>query len=70
MSEYTPTTPVVRAAYIQEIDAEVEESFAQFDRWLASVKAEAWDECGRELFGDDYDDSETSLRNPYRGEQA
>lgn len=39
MSEHTPTTEEVRTAWYQltiNVDS--------FDRWLAEVKAEAWDE--------------------------
>jgi len=54
MSDYTPTTEQVRFAYIdrRDFDSQVglgerpgdEEVGREFDRWLASVKAEAWDE--------------------------
>lgn len=43
MSEYTPTTDEVRAQWgynYPDYDNRPE----QFDRWLTSVKAEAWDE--------------------------
>ena len=39
MSDYTPTTEEVRNQWACEPD-----EYAEFDRWLASVKAEAWDE--------------------------
>jgi len=52
MSDYTPTTEQVRAAWTSFRDASARQSsekwiepFEQFDRWLAEVKAAAWDEC-------------------------
>lgn len=53
MTDYTPTTDEVREEYVygaQEVDLDgqvvvsFDEADARFDRWLASVKAEAWDE--------------------------
>ena len=43
MSDYTPTTEEIRAGYSTATydDAKAE---AEFDRWLAEVKAEAWQE--------------------------
>ena len=41
MSEYIPTTEEVRNRYLSEVFPEDE---AEFDRWLAQIKAEAWDE--------------------------
>ena len=41
MTDYTPTTEEVRNRYLSEVFPEDE---AEFDRWLAEVKAEAWDE--------------------------
>ena len=45
----TPTTENVRAAWayfrnVAQDDTAYPEALAQFDRWLAEVKAEAWDE--------------------------
>ena len=40
MSGYTPTTEEVRNRYLSEVFTEDE---AEFDRWLAGVKDEAWD---------------------------
>lgn len=52
--EYTPTTEEVREAYLDRKDFEDAVSFierrgdevaaAEFDRWLNTVRAEAWDE--------------------------
>jgi hypothetical protein len=39
MSEYTPTTKRVREVY-----ALFDEDEDEFSRWLAGVKAQAWDE--------------------------
>jgi hypothetical protein len=53
MSEYTPTTNDVRQFYQGRlvkgddgvyVFADEEKSNAEFERWLAGVKAEAWDE--------------------------
>jgi hypothetical protein len=49
MREYTPTTEEVRgwATYLLEETTPphiVEKYGAEFDRWLAAAKAEAWDE--------------------------
>ena len=38
MTEYTPTTGQVRQLYANSMDPE------GFDRWLAQVKSDAWDE--------------------------
>lgn len=54
MSDYTPTTEQVRFAYIdhRDFDSQVglsewpgdDEVGWEFDRWLATVKAEAWEQ--------------------------
>jgi len=52
MSEYAPTTADVRAGYTvmhpsgpgEYVVVSREESDAEFDRWLQSVKAAAWEE--------------------------
>lgn len=52
MSDYTPTTPVIRGAYVQLNSGTSWDSkqprLAEFDRWLdqtlREAKAEAWDE--------------------------
>lgn len=42
---YTPTTEEVRNAFsLMEDDLATEENFQNFDRWLAEVKAQAWEE--------------------------
>lgn len=45
-------------------------SAAEFDAWIRQLKADAWDECGRDLHGEEYEMSEMYLRNPYRKTQA
>lgn len=50
--EYTPSTEQVRIAYTfigEDAPAIAEQRRAAFDRWLASVKAEAWDEAVQQL---------------------
>ena len=51
MSDYTPTTEEVRNQYVFSASVIDETRFvdptqgeAEFDRWLAEVKAEAWEE--------------------------
>ena len=41
---YTPTTEVVRTDYIRTQFTDVDKAGEEFDRWLAEVKAEVWDE--------------------------
>lgn len=49
MSEYTPTTEEIRYRLILgadpfDLNADEREDLEEFDRWLNSVKVEAWDE--------------------------
>jgi len=50
MSDYTPSTRRVRAAYVHGVggstwyEGKAESLQKDFDRWLAEVKADAWDE--------------------------
>ena len=47
MSDYTPTTEEVRAVYNSDEfgnPAGLNDSCPEFDRWLAEVKADAWEE--------------------------
>ncbi len=45
---YTPTTEMVKSLYeIGKIKAYDSYDLAEFDRWLAEVKAEAWEESLR-----------------------
>lgn len=72
---YTPTTDEAREAYsITVINGDVlPERAAEFDRWLASVKADVWDE-GVLLLADRHNISVgpdwLRLSNPYRIERG
>lgn len=82
MSDYTPTTGQVRSAFANRAytNAGVDEFLAQFDRWLAGVKADAWDEgrrfgyqdaqahhgSGVEGAGCGPDSWDCTCQNPYR----
>lgn len=83
MSEYIPTTEEVRDVYQSRLIQtgtnifaliDEEQADAEFDRWLAGVKAEAWEEgfdAGeRDVHEHElthWDDSDC-IQNPYRGE--
>jgi hypothetical protein len=74
MSEYTPTTAEVSHRYMlgawEESGDTSGDDVAQFDRWLASVKADAWDE-GQDAGWLNYSAySPPVIENPYRGEKA
>ena len=63
MSDYTPTTDEVRDHYASYPGARfTPETAERFDRWLASVKAEAWDEGWEEGVSWPHG----KLQNPYR----
>jgi hypothetical protein len=68
---YTPTTDEVRLGYVGPHSAHAEQARlnreAEFDRWLASEKAKAWDEgATAEARGAGF---EPALElNPYREE--
>ena len=47
MSDYTPTTEDIRAGWEYATAVIGDEGTAQFDRWLAEVKAQVWDEAER-----------------------
>ena len=78
MTEYTPTTEVVRHAvsYPRERLGEPRPIKPEaFDRWLEQVKAEAWEEGKRAgLRQSDWEHGDTPTMyvavNPYRKEQA
>ena len=75
---YTPTTARVLDAYIWCDMASTSDEWdaartAEFDRWLAGVKADAWDACVSQAEACGYiglnDASELeSIFNPYRQE--
>jgi hypothetical protein len=63
MSDYTPTTDKIREAWIEyKCMTECDECPKEFDRWVAEVKAEAWNEGVAAHRRYDYPE------NPYRGE--
>ena len=69
-SEYTPTVGELRQAYVEASGATVaQESYyaeqvAEFERGIARIKAEAWDEG----YAAGQTDDEFEATNPYRGE--
>ena len=75
MSDYTPTTEEVRYKYSWWTDknlvargVEPTDTKAEFDRWLAEVKAQAWEE-GKQVAEDHYVpgiDCDCFPANPYR----
>lgn len=76
MDEYTPTTEEIRNGVIFDFEMLEAETVARFDRWLAEVKAEAWEEGfqrGASANGADVNDDGSCGNqelNTYRGEQA
>ena len=71
-SEYTPTEDEIRSLYVMgrvtlETTAQVlVDSPAEFDRFIARIKAEAWEE-GYEAAARYHDlDTEFAAPNPYR----
>ena len=66
MSDYTPTSEDIRYSYATDKRDE-----PGFDRWLAEVKAQAWEEGFRDGDRDWLPGDELLLSNPYRkGEQS
>lgn len=71
MSDYTPDTGKVRTAYIHGVggttwyEGKADALLKQFDRWLAEVKAQAWEE-GYISGTVDTHRNEVSKGNPYR----
>lgn len=74
MSDYIPTTKQVKADY-SYAETPVRHSYgftskdydAEFDRWLAEVKAQAWAD-GYTAGTHDWRTERLTTRNPYRGE--
>lgn len=68
MSEYTPTTEEVRDSYDYQFTLGMNDisQIAEFDRWLAQVKAQVWDE-GFDG-GVDHCVLKQNVFNPYREE--
>ena len=71
MSDYTPTTEVIRKIYSLDsenpwVSSEVEWTNDEFDRWLAGVKAEAWNEgFVYAIEGINNDETVGNCENPY-----
>ena len=74
MSDYVPTVGELRQAYVEASGASMaQESYyaeqvAEFERGLARIKAEAWDECAATARGDM--EAEMAAANPYREEEG
>lgn len=73
MSEYTPTAKTVEAFYChawQDITGSVpgdHSSHEEFERWLNSVKAEAWDEgADFQFVNSPFPSTLDKGNNPYR----
>ena len=69
MSEYTPDTDSVRACYLSTHTAASgervrDEAARSFDRWLAGIKADAWD-AGVEAQMDADENGDDAPDNPY-----
>ena len=79
-SDYTPTTGDVRARYVRDHGAHFVSDWAEFDRWLAEVKAQAWQEgqlalleyMGVPLYPSKGDETRNPKQplNPYRQGEA
>jgi hypothetical protein len=65
MSEPIATVEDVRSAYVMCDEDEI-----AFDVWLASVKADAWDECLDEIEANYLNLQQARSGNPYRWKQA
>lgn len=70
MSEYIPTTEDVRLVYMANCNRHCSvDHQAEFDRWLQSIQAEAWDEGANAERDYWYGDiTRAELRNPYEEE--
>lgn len=64
MSDYKPTTEVVRTDYIRTQFTDVDAAGAEFDRWLDEVKAQAWEKGFQG--GHDSAMGVSNTKNPYR----
>ena len=73
--EYTPTLTYVRSAYVDtrynmaayqgKYPPPVTQRFAEFDRWLDQVKADAWDEALEYVLTGTW----SPAYNPYRDQE-
>ena len=82
VSDYTPTTEEayipetsdVRANYVDGTrqlhgkGMRLEDVYAEFDRWLAEVKAQAWEEGYAHGNADAFTEARLDRDNPYRQE--
>ena len=73
MTDYTPTTEEVRYKYSWWTDKnlvarglEPTDTLAEFDRWLAEVKAQAWEEGYAHGNADAFTEARRDRDNPYR----
>jgi hypothetical protein len=68
IADYTPTTGDVRARYVRDHGAHFVSDWAEFDRWLAEVKAQVWEEGYTAGDADAHTENRLDMANPYRGE--
>jgi hypothetical protein len=69
MADYTPTTGAVRTDYANVTQFGLDmykPRYEEFDRWLAEVKAQAWEEAVRHIKFVSWDEIEILKENPYR----
>ena len=75
MCDYTPTTEEVRGAYEGQLIKVGDNAYqlldeahakAEFDRWLAEIKAEAWEEGYAHGNADAFTEARLDRDNPYR----
>lgn len=66
MTDYTPTTEAIRCEYSRVGSASKQRKEA-FDRWLAEVKADAWQDGAYHIAGRDNElVTRADTENPYR----
>ena len=66
MSDYTPDEQEVRDIYESRVPHSMVDPGGEFDRFIARIKADAWDECARSA-GDMA--SPLMDQNPYRRDE-
>ena len=69
MSDFTPTTPMIRTGYMRD-GRERKQRADDFDRWLDNIRAEAWEEGHRAGFADGVHPDDHITPNPYRKDRA
>lgn len=69
-ADYTPTTDEVREAWVDHVHIASRHPLpcTEFDRWLASVKADAFDEAL--VAADSFIGNGGDTPNPYRKDQS